>query len=101
VLGPQMAYGGTACANWPFPATRDRTAIVAAGSAPILVVGTTNDPATPYVWAQNVAKELQNGHLVTYHGEGHTAYNKSNSCVNDAVDGFFLDGTVPKKDPQC
>ena len=101
VLGRQMAYGGTTCANWPFPATRDRKAIVAAGSAPILVVGTTNDPATPYVWAKNVAKELQNGHLVTYHGEGHTAYNKSNSCVNDAVDGFFLDGTVPKKDPQC
>ncbi|GAB3038698.1 alpha/beta hydrolase [Parafrigoribacterium mesophilum] len=101
VLGPQMAYGGTSCANWPFPATRDREPIVAAGSAPILVVGTTNDPATPYVWAKTVAKELQNGHLVTFHGEGHTAYNKSNSCVNDAVDGFFVDGTVPKKDPQC
>jgi pimeloyl-ACP methyl ester carboxylesterase len=101
VLGPQMAYGGTACANWPFPATRDREPITAAGSGPILVIGTTNDPATPYVWAKNVAAELQNGHLITYHGEGHTAYNKSNSCVNDAVDGFFLDGTVPKEDPQC
>ena len=50
-----------------------------AGSADILVVGTTNDPATPYVWAQNMAEQLQHGHLVTYDGEGHTAYNKSNS----------------------
>jgi pimeloyl-ACP methyl ester carboxylesterase len=101
VLGPQMSYGGTACADWPFASTRERVPIVAAGSAPILVVGTTNDPATPYVWAKNVANQLENGHLVTYHGEGHTAYNKSNSCINDAVDGFFVDGKVPAKDPQC
>jgi pimeloyl-ACP methyl ester carboxylesterase len=96
-----MSYGGTSCKDWPFPATRVREAITAAGSAPILVVGTTNDPATPYQWAKNLAAELENGHLVTYHGEGHTAYNKSNSCVNDAVDDFFLSGTVPSSDPDC
>jgi pimeloyl-ACP methyl ester carboxylesterase len=101
VLGPQMSYGGTSCAQWPFPSTRDREPITASGSAPILVVGTTNDPATPYVWAKNVAKTLKNGHLVTYTGEGHTAYNKSNSCVNRAVDDFFVSGTVPAKDPKC
>ncbi len=65
------------------------------------MVGTTNDPATPYVWAQNLASQLENGHLITYNGEGHTAYNKSNSCVNDAVDDFFIDGTVPASDPNC
>jgi pimeloyl-ACP methyl ester carboxylesterase len=101
VFGPQMSYGGTSCAQWPFPSTRDRVPITAAGSAPILVVGTTNDPATPYIWAKNVAKTLENGHLVTYKGEGHTAYNKSNSCVNDTVDDFFVNGTVPKTDPKC
>jgi pimeloyl-ACP methyl ester carboxylesterase len=100
VFGPQLAYD-TSCASWPFPPTRTRAPITAAGSAPIIVVGTTNDPATPYVWAQALSKELQNGHLVTYKGQGHTAYNKSNSCVNDAVDNFFIDGTVPKKDPHC
>lgn len=100
-FGPQMAYGGTSCAKWPFASTRQRGPIAAEGSADILVVGTTNDPATPYVWAQNLSKELQNGHLITYHGEGHTAYNKSNSCVNDAVDDYFVKGTVPSKDPEC
>lgn len=100
-FGPQMSYGGTSCAEWPFPGTRVRGSITAAGSAPILVVGTTNDPATPYQWAVNLAGELQNGHLVTYHGEGHTAYNKSNSCVNDAVDNFFINDTVPATDPDC
>jgi len=100
-LGPQMSYGGTSCADWPYKSTRERGPIAAAGSAPIIVVGTTNDPATPYVWAKNLAAELQNGHLVTYTGEGHTAYNKSNSCVDDAVDDFFLHDTVPTEDPRC
>jgi pimeloyl-ACP methyl ester carboxylesterase len=99
-LGPQLSYD-TSCASWPFQPTRTRSPIAAVGSAPILVVGTTNDPATPYVWAKALAKELQNGHLITYKGEGHTAYNKSNPCVNNAVDSFFVGGTVPKKDPLC
>ena len=61
----------------------------------------TNDPATPYSWAVTVADTLERGHLITYQGEGHTAYNKSNSCVNDAVDNFLVDGTVPATDPMC
>ena len=101
VFGPQMSWGGTGCPNWPVPSKRDRTPIVAPGSADIIVVGTTNDPATPYSWAQTVAATLENGHLVTYDGEGHTAYNKSNDCVNNAVDDFLIDGTVPSADPKC
>ncbi|WP_166879768.1 alpha/beta hydrolase [Salinibacterium sp. ZJ450] len=100
VFGPRMSYG-TGCAGWPFPAERERGPIAAAGSSDILVVGTTNDPATPYVWAENMAGQLENGHLVTYNGEGHTAYNKSNSCVQDAVEDYFIDGTVPEADPNC
>lgn len=101
VFGPQMSWGGTGCPNWPVEAKRDRVPIVANGSADILVVGTTNDPATPYKWAVTLADTLENGHLITYQGEGHTAYNKSNPCVNDAVDGFLVKGTVPAADPMC
>lgn len=101
VIGPYMGYGDIGCAEWPYQSTRDRGPIHAKGAAPILVVGTTNDPATPYVWAQNLARELQSGHLVTYTGEGHTAYNKSNSCVNNAVDTYLVSGTVPTSDPRC
>jgi hypothetical protein len=101
VFGHLMAYGGTGCFDWPYKPTRTAGALAAKGSAPIIVVDTTGDPATPYVWGKHVAKLLQNGHLVTYNGFGHTAYNKSNSCVNDAVDNYFLHGTVPKSDPKC
>jgi hypothetical protein len=101
VIGPYLSYGDIGCANWPYKSTLKRGPISASGSAPIMVVGTTNDPATPYVWAQNLSRELENGHLVTYKGEGHTAYNKSNSCVNNTVDNFLVHGTVPSTDPKC
>ena len=101
MLGKQLAYGGTGCAGWPYESTRVREPIVAAGSSDILVLGTVNDPATPYVWAQALAGQLQNGHLVTYDGEGHTAYNKGSTCVNDVVDDYLINGTVPDADPEC
>ena len=86
--------------HWKVGAT-ERVAIAAEGSAPIVVIGTTNDPATPYVWAENLADQLQNGLLVTYEGEGHTAYNKSNDCINDAVDDFFISDTPPADQTVC
>ena len=78
-----------------------REPIAAAGSADILVIGTTNDPATPYVWAQTLAERARERAPHHLHGEGHTAYNKSNSCVNDAVDDYFIDGRVPEPTRSC
>jgi pimeloyl-ACP methyl ester carboxylesterase len=100
-IGTYMAYGDISCANWPYTFTGERDEINAAGAPPILVIGTTNDPATPYVWAERLAEQLDSGQLITYEGEGHTAYNKSNACVNDAVDEYLIDGTVPTSDPMC
>lgn len=100
-IGRYMTFGDIGCANWPYKFTGKRSQIHAPGAGPILVIGTTNDPATPYVWAQSLAKQLDSGHLVTYKGEGHTAYNKSNACVNNAVDNYLINGTVPASDPKC
>ncbi|TFB48382.1 alpha/beta hydrolase [Cryobacterium tagatosivorans] len=100
-IGRYMTFGDIGCANWPHAFTGERREIRAEGAAPILVVGTTNDPATPYVWAKNLAAQLDSGHLVTYEGEGHTAYNKSNDCVNNVVDDYLLSGKVPASDPRC
>ena len=101
VLGKQLSYGDVGCLGWPVKAAAERPVIHAAGSADILVVGTTNDPATPYSWAVALAEQLDNGHLVTYESEGHTAYNKSNACVDNTIDDYFIDGTVPADDPRC
>lgn len=101
VIGPYLAWGDQLCVEWPYQAVRTPAKISARGAGDILVIGTTGDPATPYRWSQNLAAQLERGHLITYNGEGHTAYNKSNSCVNDAVDAFLLRGKVPASDPQC
>jgi hypothetical protein len=67
-----------------------------------MVVGTTGDPATPYQQAVSLAhKVLSKGYLVTFKGEGHTAYGRSNNCVNNAVDDFFINGTLAATEPMC
>ncbi|KQX05704.1 MULTISPECIES: alpha/beta hydrolase [unclassified Leifsonia] len=101
VIGAYFGFGDITCTTWPYTSRTDRTTISAEGSPLIVVIGTTNDPATPYVWAQSLAAQLDDGRLVTYNGEGHTAYNKSNSCVNDAVDTFLIEGIAPTSDPDC
>ena len=73
----------------------------AAGAPPILVLGTTRDPATPYEQAVELADILDSGVLISRDGDGHTAYQSGNRCVTDAVDAYLVDGTVPKKDPEC
>ncbi|RLK47456.1 alpha/beta hydrolase [Microbacterium telephonicum] len=93
--------GVDVCASWPYPPTGVREPIAADGAAPIVVVGTTNDPATPYTWSQSLADQLSSGVLVTRVGEGHTGYNKGNACVDDAVNAYMLDGTVPEDGLRC
>ncbi|NTW41643.1 MAG: alpha/beta hydrolase [Cellulomonadaceae bacterium] len=89
------------CETWPFQSTVERAPITAPGAAPILVVGTTGDPATPYAWAQALADQLESGQLLTWQGEGHTAYGRSNSCVSDAVDTYLTTGTMPAEGLVC
>jgi pimeloyl-ACP methyl ester carboxylesterase len=95
------AHIDIACQNWPYPSAITAHPIEAAGAAPILVLGTTNDPATPYAWAQAMAGQLESGVLVTREGEGHTAYAQGNDCIDSTVDDYLIDGTVPAADPLC
>jgi pimeloyl-ACP methyl ester carboxylesterase len=100
-IAPYWSVDIDGCASWPATATGVREPIHAAGAAPILVIGTTNDPATPYTWAQALAKQLDSGILITRVGEGHTGFNKGNDCVDDTVEDYFVDGTVPDADVRC
>jgi pimeloyl-ACP methyl ester carboxylesterase len=89
------------CSNWPYPVAELPTSYAAEGAPPILVVGTTNDPATPYAQAVSLAAQLSSGVLITYQGEGHTIYAHGVACVDDAIDAYFLRGEVPSADPMC
>jgi pimeloyl-ACP methyl ester carboxylesterase len=100
-FGKYFSYGEITCDVWPEAATGTRQELHAMGAAPILVVGTTNDPATPYQWAVSMADQLESGHLLTFKGEGHTAYGRSNQCITDAVDGYLLRGDLPPDNQTC
>lgn len=89
------------CSVWGHNGTRKPAQIHARGAAPILVVGTTGDPATPYAWSKSLAEQLDSGQLLTWEGNGHTAYGGDASCVNDAVDAYLISGTMPKKGLTC
>jgi len=93
--------GDVLCANWPYSFDGELAPVRAAGAPPILVIGTTGDPATPYEWAQALVAQLESGVLLTYVGEGHIAYDEGDPCINDLVDTFFLTGEVPASDPVC
>ncbi|MFH5879961.1 alpha/beta hydrolase [Arthrobacter sp. NA-172] len=100
-FGYYFAYGGVNCKDWPYKPVHTPAPVKYSGKAPIVVVGTTGDPATPVAWAGSLRKQLGNASLVTWHGEGHTAYGRSNQCVSDAVDNYFVDGKVPSDGTMC
>jgi len=102
-FGKVFAWGLIACRDWP-PARGIETeplTIDADGAPPIVVVGTTRDPATPLVEAQALASQLHSGVLVTRDGDGHTAYNSGNDCIDDALESFLIEGAVPRDGLSC
>lgn len=71
------------------------------GAAPILVLGATGDPATPYQQAVWMAQQLQSGVLLTWKGAGHSVWELGNACAKGAVRSFVNEGTVPKDGTTC
>ncbi len=99
LFGPSSAAALYNCNVWdaertPLP-ERD-----AEGSAPILVIGTEGDPATPLAGAVDMAEELDSGVLLTWQGEGHTAYPKT-ECVRRVVHDYLLREKAPVDDLTC
>ena len=100
-FGAAIEYGSLPCAFWRVPPVEKLHPVHAAGAPPILVIGTTRDPATPYVWAQALAKQLKSGVLLTYSGDGHTAYLRHDACIDAAVKSYVEDLTAPKVGTRC
>ncbi|WP_329483745.1 alpha/beta hydrolase [Kribbella sp. NBC_01484] len=100
-FGSALLWGSLPCANWPVKAEDKPHTIKAAGAKPIMVVGTTRDPATPYEWAVGLAHQLESGVLITRDGDGHTGYKQGNPCVDNAVESYLLQGTAPTADIKC
>jgi pimeloyl-ACP methyl ester carboxylesterase len=100
-FGEPIAYGSLPCAFWHVPPVEQAHPVHAVGAPPIVVIGTTRDPATPYVWAKALAHQLSSGVLVTYDSDGHTAYDHGNSCIIAAVNGYLVHRVVPHDGLRC
>lgn len=98
---PSPPIGDTLCQNWPFQYRGGEVQIDGAGAADVLIIATTGDPATPYEWGVALSEQLESGHLVTYQGEGHTAYNGGVACIDNTIEDYFITGKVPPADPMC
>ena len=100
-FGRSFLYSVSACEHWPVHTGRGAQTVHAKGAAPIVVVGTTRDPATPLVWAQSLAKQLDSGVLVTRDGDGHTGYRQGSACTDTAIESYLVAGKVPKDGLRC
>ncbi len=92
---------GGLCRIWPVKGSDEATKVDATGSAPILVVGGKDDPATPYQWAPSLTAQLKTATLVTYEGEGHGAYLSGNKCIARLVDDYLIKGKLPERGVSC
>ncbi|MFV2118334.1 alpha/beta hydrolase, partial [Streptomyces sp. Act-28] len=103
VFGEFLAWEMLGCSRWPVAGRSDHPEVSAPGAPPILVIGTTGDPATPFAGAGAMAAALGKGVgvRVTYRGEGHGAYNGGDACVRRVVDAYLLDGRVPASGTVC
>jgi len=104
VFGPYVAFSGITCnlLNQAInPPTPDNHKISFNTATPVLVIGTTQDPATPYAWAKRLSDYIAGAHLITLKGEGHTGYGRGSACTDDAVDKYLTTGKTPIKNLIC
>jgi pimeloyl-ACP methyl ester carboxylesterase len=100
VFGPVFTWAALSCGMWSVPATLEPKPTKAAGAPPIVVVGTTGDPATPQAWAEALAGQLERGVLVLRRGAEHVAYYYS-ACVRRLADAYLVDGRPPASGTIC
>jgi pimeloyl-ACP methyl ester carboxylesterase len=95
LFGDYVSGDAQPCAYWPVKSKTAPRALHAKGAPPIVVVGTIRDPATPYEWAKALASQLSSGRLLTFDGDGHTAYRTGSACVDTLIDRYFISLTPP------
>ena len=100
-FGGVFAWSLMGCRGFPERTSESPGEVTASGAAPILVIGTTRDPATPMVWAEAMASQLESGVLIRRDGDGHTGYHAGNECVDTAVEDYLVTGAVPEDGLSC
>jgi len=101
VFGPYLVFSSIICRYWQAPAQPLKDYSGLAKTPPILIIGVTRDPATPYQWAKSLHADIAHSTLLTYNGDGHTGHNRGSSCIDSKVDAYLLTGKPPVGKNYC
>ncbi|MFF4140801.1 alpha/beta hydrolase [Streptomyces sp. NPDC001698] len=88
------------CLGWPVRPGNPPSPLRVTGAAPILVVGTRHDPATPYAWARSLSGRIEGSGLLTVDGDGHTGILHS-SCARSHFTEYLVSGRLPAEGAVC
>jgi pimeloyl-ACP methyl ester carboxylesterase len=88
------------CLGWPRPKTDPRHFLHVRGAPPSLIVGSTHDPSTAYVWALSMQAQIPRSRLLTRDGDGHTSY-ESSPCARGAIDRYLIRRVLPRRGAVC
>ena len=100
IFGKYVMYSGMECNYLPKSKYVAITKPIVLDNA-TLVIGTTNDPATPYQWATKLSMLLINSKLISLNSDGHTGFDRGNQCVDQAVEKYLISGVIPAQDLAC
>jgi pimeloyl-ACP methyl ester carboxylesterase len=98
VFGADVVWGLLVCAYWPFHP--DRPAFRTVDTVPLLFVGATGDPATPYAWAEGALPYFPGSVLLTRRGDGHVSFGKSDCADNDEA-SYLMHLSLPAPGTVC
>ena len=100
VFGKYFAYGEGSCDGWAEGIGNRVLDYNVELPNPVMIVGTTGDPATPYEQAVALSSLMKGSYLLTFQGEGHTAYG-SNACIGQVVDDYLAGNEIAQEALYC
>jgi pimeloyl-ACP methyl ester carboxylesterase len=101
-VGPWWSWASEPCGSWPATAAEryagpwDRRT-----HNPVLVIGNTYDPNTPYRGARAMTRQLSRARLLTVDGYGHTELLNPSSCANRYASRYLIARVLPPKGTRC
>lgn len=100
-MAQAMSWGNAPCSSWFAHSPTPPQPVTSTTDAPILIIGTAYDPATPLRWSRALADQLPTSRLLVHRGDGHTAYGNTSMCIDDLTDRYLLSGALPAAGTTC
>ncbi|MFN9628839.1 MAG: alpha/beta hydrolase [Cyanobacteriota bacterium] len=100
-LGPWVVWADGRCAAWPVAAASYGGPWNTPTPAPVLVIGHRFDPILPFQSSLAMARELDQGLLLSVNGYGHTVLRNASACAGRQETALFVSGQLPPPGTVC